>query len=100
MEGGPSSVRTVQVSMIGSVFSNLLLVMGCTFFVGGVRYPAQKYNAHASTANGALLLLSVMAMLMPSLLRSTGQEAIEGDAILSLSRVVSWTMLFVYGALI
>jgi Ca2+:H+ antiporter len=34
----------VQDSLLGSVLSNLLLVLGMSFFVGGLKYNEQKFN--------------------------------------------------------
>ena len=34
-------LRIVQVSLLGSILSNMLLVLGCAFFFGGLRYPRQ-----------------------------------------------------------
>ena len=30
-------LRIVQVSLLGSILSNMLLVLGCAFFFGGLR---------------------------------------------------------------
>ena len=34
-------LRIVQVSLLGSILSNLLLVLGTAFLVGGIKYPSQ-----------------------------------------------------------
>lgn len=93
-------LRIVQVSMLGSVFSNLLLVLGCAFFVGGYKHPQQTFNKEAATANISLLLLSVLGLLMPSVLDQTHDEAIPGESILSLSKVTATLLIGVYLSLI
>lgn len=39
-------IRVVQQSLLGSILSNMLLVLGCAFFTGGiVHYPkVQRFN--------------------------------------------------------
>ena len=41
-------LRIVQVSLLGSILSNLLLVLGCAFWVGGYKHPEQTFNKQAS----------------------------------------------------
>ena len=36
-----NEIRVVQSSLLGSVLSNLLLVLGCSFLFGGIKYPEQ-----------------------------------------------------------
>merc|ERR1711871_1855959 len=91
-------LRVVQLSMLGSVFSNCLLVLGCAFGVGGYVHPEQRFNTQAATANASLLLLSVMSLLMPAVLHATGDSS--PDDILAISRVTAIMMMCVYGALI
>ena len=42
---GNNLLRIVQLSLLGSVVSNLLLVLGCAFLVGGLRYAQQRFGA-------------------------------------------------------
>jgi Ca2+:H+ antiporter len=69
-------VDVVQGSLLGSIYSNLLLVLGMCFFFGGVLFHTQKYNADGARVQSNLLLLSVLAMVIPSLvaLASSKQE--------------------------
>jgi Ca2+:H+ antiporter len=32
-------IRVVQQSLLGSILSNMLLVLGCAFFAGGLAHP-------------------------------------------------------------
>ena len=52
--------------MLGSVLSNLLLVMGCCFLFGGMRHPEQKFNATSAVANLSLLFLATIALVVPT----------------------------------
>ena len=59
-------IRVVQASMLGSVFSNLLLVLGCCFFFGGLYHKEQEFNAVSATSNMGLLSLSSLALVLPT----------------------------------
>ncbi|KAG7354220.1 calcium/proton exchanger Cax [Nitzschia inconspicua] len=59
-------IRVVQASMIGSIFSNLLLVLGCCFLFGGYFYKEQKFNMTSATASMGLLALSSLALVLPT----------------------------------
>lgn len=64
-------LRVVQVSMLGSVLSNLLLVLGCAFLVGGARWDEQSFNKVAAVTNSGLLVIAVLALSLPSILDAT-----------------------------
>jgi Ca2+:H+ antiporter len=52
----------VQVSLLGSIISNTLLVLGMACIAGGLKKPVQKFNATAASANTTLLLMAVRAV--------------------------------------
>jgi len=58
-------ITIVQSSLIGSILSNLLLVLGMCFFAGGVRYSEQGFGTSAVQLNSSLLAISVIAVLLP-----------------------------------
>lgn len=43
-DNNPTFLRVVQLSLLGSVLSNLLLVLGSAFLVGGIVHPSQNFN--------------------------------------------------------
>ncbi len=87
-------IRIVQASMIGSIFSNLLLVLGGCFFVGGLYYKEQSFNVTAATANMSLLALSSMALVLPT---PFGEYYdIEEHEVLAVSRTAACFLMFMY----
>jgi len=89
------NLRIVQVSLLGSILSNLLLVLGCAFFAGGVRFKQQKFNKTSCAVSAGLLLLAVMAVLFPTILAATHEEQ-SGDSALTISRCVSLLLFSMY----
>jgi Ca2+/H+ antiporter len=59
-------VELVKASITGSIIGNLLLVLGLSFFAGGLGRRSQKFNRTAATNATALLFLAVVALVMPA----------------------------------
>ncbi|TPX43252.1 hypothetical protein SeMB42_g04795 [Synchytrium endobioticum] len=59
-------IGVVQASLLGSILSNLLLVTGFCFFLGGLCYNVQKFNATAAQTSASLMALTVFAYLIPA----------------------------------
>ena len=86
----------VQTSLIGSMLSNLLLVMGMCFFFGGFNRIEQAFNVTVAQTAASLLALAVGSLIIPTAFHSFapgGQDA----GILQLSRGTAILLLLVYG---
>jgi len=59
-------VLIVQTSLIGSMLSNLLLVMGMCFFFGGVNRMEQHFNVVVAQTAASLLALAVGSLIIPT----------------------------------
>jgi len=91
-------IRVLQCSMLGSIFSNLLLVLGCCFFFGGISHKTQEFNGVNATANLSLLSLTSIAFVLPvSFASATDYD--NPDA-LSISRVSSLFLILMYTSLL
>lgn len=71
--------RVVQLSLLGSVLSNLMLVLGASFLVGGLRYKEQRFKDAVGQANTGLLLMAAMALILPTMLKLTGADRDRSD---------------------
>jgi len=56
-------IDIVQASMIGSILSNILLVLGMSYFAGGLRFHEQLYALAGAQMHISLLGLSVRPLL-------------------------------------
>ncbi|TXG55603.1 hypothetical protein EZV62_020859 [Acer yangbiense] len=94
--------RVVQQSLLGSILSNMLLVLGCAFFCGGfvITKRDQVFNKAVTTMSSGLLLMAVMGLLFPAVLHATHTELHFGKSELALSRFSSCIMLVAYAAYI
>jgi len=93
-------LRIVQVSLLGSVLSNLLLVLGCAFFAGGVSFKSQKFNKTSVSVNIGLLIIGVIALLFPMMIDETEPVGSAPGAALTLSRAISVLLLLLYACYI
>ncbi|KAJ0075206.1 hypothetical protein Patl1_34858 [Pistacia atlantica] len=93
-------IRVVQQSLLGSILSNMLLVLGCAFFIGGIIHhqKVQVFNKAAALVNSGLLLMAVMGIMFPAVLHFTHTEVHFGKSELSLSRFSSCIMLIAYAS--
>ena len=87
-------IRVVQGSLLGSIFSNLLLVLGGCFFMGGLYYKEQTYNATAASANMGLLALSSIALVLPTPFAE--YYDLHDEHVLAVSRFAAIFLMFMY----
>ncbi|KAJ8592050.1 calcium/proton exchanger [Rhizopogon salebrosus TDB-379] len=94
----------VQSSLVGSILSNLLLVLGMCFFAGGLRFSEQGFGQSAVQLNSSLLTISVIAVLLPGAFHMALQGEPEYNelstdyAILKTSHGVAIILLFIYAS--
>jgi Ca2+:H+ antiporter len=60
--------EVVKASLVGSIIGNSLLVMGAAMLAGGRRRTSQRFDRTAARAQTGMLLLTVLALALPSVL--------------------------------
>ncbi|CAL1374012.1 unnamed protein product [Linum trigynum] len=96
-------ISVIQQSLLGSILSNLLMVLGCAFFVGGIVHRENKvqvFNKAAAIMDSAVLLVGIMVITTVQLvaLSTDDAESQLREPGLPLSRFSSCMMLLVYAA--
>lgn len=66
----------VKASIAGSVIGNILVVLGASFLVGGLRHGTQFFDARNAGVNATMLALSVVALAIPAVF-ALGDESIR-----------------------
>jgi Ca2+:H+ antiporter len=89
-------IPIVQTSLVGSILSNLLLVMGFCFFFGGLRRQEQYFNTVVAQTAASLLALAVASVIVPTVFDYASDTSASDVA--KLSRGTSVILLLVYGA--
>jgi Ca2+:H+ antiporter len=87
-------VEVVQAALIGSILANLLLVLGLCFVVGGLKHGTQKLGSERARSIIVLMVLSVSALVLPSLAHFLHTPAAVHENTLSL--IVSAILLLLF----
>ena len=56
----------VRASIIGAILGNLMLASGVAFFLGGLKYHVQEYNASVARLYSSMMLIAAMSLGVPS----------------------------------
>jgi Ca2+:H+ antiporter len=87
-------LAVVQAAIIGSILSNILLVLGLAFVVGGLKHGRQRFDSDRARTSTVLMVLATAALVMPSLAQYVHTPAAPHEKALSL--VVSGVLLGVF----
>jgi Ca2+:H+ antiporter len=93
LNGGLISV--VKATITGSIVSNLLLVMGFSMFLGGLRFKEQDFQPMAARMNASTMNLAVISILLPTAVQYTS-TGIDESTLQNLSVAVAVVLLIVY----
>jgi len=91
-------IEVVQCTLLGSILSNLLLVMGCAFLAGGMFYAIQEYNQSGAAIQCSLMAMSVVAIGLPTIYTNVLHQEAEWEHMVQVSRWASVFLLSIYGA--
>ncbi len=88
-------VAVVQAALIGSILANLLLVLGLCFVVGGLKHGTQRLDSTRAHGITVMLLVSVAAMVMPSIAHLVHSPVADHETAISVIASVVLLLLFV-----
>jgi Ca2+:H+ antiporter len=87
----------VRASIIGAILANSMLATGLAFFLGGLRYHTQEYNAGAARLYSSMMLISAVSLGVPSAFNRffSPQETIREEKFVNLG--TAFVLLAAYG---
>jgi Ca2+:H+ antiporter len=88
-------VNVVKASITGSIIGNLLLVMGFSMLLGGIKYKEQTFQPIVARVNAAAMNLAVIAILLPTAMNYTSQ-GVPQETLQNLSLAVAIVLITVY----
>jgi Ca2+:H+ antiporter len=88
-------IDIVKASITGTIISNLLLVMGLSMLLGGLRYKEQEFQPVVARVNGSTMTLAVIAIVLPAMVITTS-KVVDPSAISKLSVTVAIVLMVVY----
>jgi Ca2+/H+ antiporter len=80
--------RVVQLAMLGSMLTNLILVFGVACFIGGCRWQVQTLRITSGNVNVGMLFLACAGFLFPAILILSGQMGVASSGSGSSSHAV------------
>ena len=88
-------VGVVKATITGSIVSNLLLVMGFSMLLGGLKFKIQTFQPTVARLNASSMNLAVIALLLPTAVQYTS-TGIEQQTLQNLSVAVAGILILVY----
>jgi len=88
-------VKVVQGNLLGSILSNLLLVLGMAIFASGTARKTQKFNQQGAASNMTCQLVASISVCLPTCFAAVAHSR-EG-AVLMISRICAVLLMLVYG---
>lgn len=88
--------EVVKSSIAGAVIGNILLVLGASMLVGGLKYKTQKFNKKVSEVSSSMLLFAVIGLCVPALFTHTVNPSLLNTSYEGLSIFVAIIMILIY----
>ena len=64
-------IEVVKASLTGSIIGNLLLVLGASVLIGGLRHGTQTFSRQIASSNAALLVVALVGLFVPAVFAFT-----------------------------
>jgi Ca2+:H+ antiporter len=95
-------IQVVKASLTGSIIGNLLLVLGASVLVGGLRHGTQTFSRQIASSNAALLVLAVIGLLVPAVFAFTVSDPEQGSlteesVYVAVALIAGYVLSLVYG---
>jgi Ca2+:H+ antiporter len=90
-------VELVKASITGSILGNLLLILGLSLVVGGIRREQLKFNRASAGMSAGMLSLAVAALVFPALFHALHPGSAAEVSELRMSELVALILLITYG---
>jgi Ca2+:H+ antiporter len=94
-------LEVVKASLTGSIIGNLLLVLGASVLIGGLRHGTQTFSPRIAGANAALLVVAVIGLFVPAVFAFTTHDAGEGtlteeSVLVAIALIIGYVLSLIY----
>jgi len=86
----------VKASLAGSILGNILLVLGCSIFFGGLKHKELKYDSQQGSFTATMLLFAVVGLSLPAIFTWHVPENLITSKYESFSTITAVIMLIIY----
>ncbi len=74
-------IAVVKASLTGSIIGNLLLVLGASLLLGGLRHGTQRFSAKIAGMDATMLVLAVIGLFVPAIFAISTSNGPSGHRI-------------------
>ncbi|MDM5263274.1 sodium:proton exchanger [Sulfurovum sp. XTW-4] len=89
----PKVVETVKGGIISAVIVDMNVLLGLAVFIGGLKFTEQEHNKETSSTYTTILLVTALALLVPSLLNQTEHDE---SVLKEVSMIIAVALMFFY----
>jgi len=89
----PKVIETVKGGIISAVIVDMNVLLGLAVFIGGLKFIEQEHNKETSSTYTTILLVTALALLVPSLLTQTDHDE---SVLKEVSMIIAVTLVFFY----
>ncbi len=82
----------VKASITGAIIGNMLLVLGLSVFLGGLKFKEQTFNGRLAGHNSSLMMLGLVALFIPAVF----MQDFDAEKINTLSIVIAVILIIAY----
>ena len=91
-------LEVVKASLTGSIIGNLLLVLGASLLLGGLRNGAQRFSVRTAMLDATLLVLAVIGLFVPAVfaLTSSAEPRLRESVAVAVILLILYVLNLVY----
>ena len=94
-------IEVVKASITGSIIGNLLLVLGASVLIGGLKNGTQRFSQQVAGSNAALLVLAAIGLFIPAVFAAstahpTTGHLVEESVLVSLLLIAGYVLSLVF----
>jgi Ca2+:H+ antiporter len=91
-------IRVVQASLLGAIISNILLIIGMSFVIGGIFYRQQEFSQITAQTTSGLITLACIGLVIPAAFSFAvnGNDSENINELLNLSHGTAIVLLTIY----
>ncbi len=94
-------IEVVKASLTGSIIGNLLLVLGASVLVGGLRHGTQSFSPRIAASNASLLVLAVIGLFVPAVFAFSSTDPAQGSlteesVLVSVALIAGYVLSLIY----
>jgi Ca2+:H+ antiporter len=93
-------IEVVKASITGSIIGNLLLVLGASVLVGGLRHGPQTFSQRIAGSNAALLVVAAIGLFVPAIFAFSSDPGqgtrTEESVLVSFALIAGYVLSLVY----